>query len=308
MLKSPYFLAIRPHQWTKNLIVFAAPLFGFSINEQSLLGSTIAFIAFCSVSSCFYLFNDIADVESDRQHPIKCQRPIASGAVKIPTAIAMAIVLLVGAILLSWWRSPFLCSIIIAYCILQVAYNLKLKHKPIVDIIAIATGFVLRACAGGAATSIHLSVWFLLCTAMLALFLAVEKRKAELRLLIIKGGKTRKVLRRYSLPLLTRMENVVTTGAIMSYALWSAGPSVNGASTSWMMITLPFVLYGIFRYQLLSEPKTKISGEVLDVHHRERTERPDEILLKDRPILLTVIFWIITVFVILWLKSQGIIQ
>lgn len=307
MLKSPYFLALRPHQWTKNLIVFAAPLFAFSINAQSVFGSIIAFISFCSVSSCFYLFNDIADVESDRQHPVKCNRPIASGAVKIPVAIGMALGLLAESLLLSWWRSPFLCGIIVCYCILQIAYNLKLKHKPIVDIIAIATGFVLRACAGGAATSIELSVWFLLCTAMLALFLAVEKRKAELRLLMIKGGKTRKVLRRYSLPLLSRMENVVTTGAVMSYALWSAGPTVNGASTPWMMITLPFVLYGIFRYQLLSEPKRQIGDGVMNIKSQEKTERPDEVLLKDKPILLTVTFWAITVFSILWLKSKEII-
>ncbi len=296
----PYLRALRPQQWTKNLIVFAAPLFAFSINWQSLLGCSLAFVLFCSLSSGFYLLNDIADVESDRQHPVKCKRPIAAGLVSIPIAIGLAVILQGTAIMIGWWRSPALGSILIAYALLQVAYNLKLKHKPIVDIIAIATGFVLRACAGGAATGIDLSVWFIFCTAMLALFLAVEKRKAELRLLVFQGGKTRSVLKRYSLGLLTRMEGVVTTGAIMGYALWSSGPQVNGASTPWMMLTFPFVLYGVFRYQLLSEPN-KHDAE-------ERTERPEEILLKDRPMLMTVIGWILTIFMILWLKHQAIIK
>jgi decaprenyl-phosphate phosphoribosyltransferase len=196
--------------------------------------------------------------------------------------------------------------ILMGYALLQVAYNLKLKHKPIVDVIAIASGFVLRACAGAAATMILVSPWFLLCTAMLALFLGIEKRKAELRLLS-RGGKTRSVLRRYSLPLLTRMENTVTTGAVMSYALWSSGPAVQGASTPWMFLTLPFVLYGIFRYQLLSDRSDTLAVNLATSPTEERTERPEEVLLTDRPIQLTVCGWVITCFLLLWLKSQGII-
>lgn len=305
---SPYITALRPRQWTKNLIVFAAPLFAFSINWQSFLGSSLAFVLFCAVSSSFYLLNDIADVESDRRHPVKCKRPIAAGLVSIPTALGMAVALLTSAVIIGWLRSPALGATLVGYAILQTAYNLKLKHKPIVDIIVIATGFVLRAYAGAAATGIVLSVWFLLCTAMLALFLAVEKRKAELRLLEVRGGNTRAVLKRYSIPLLIRMENTVTTGAVMSYALWSSGPQVNGASTPWMMLTLPFVLYGTFRYQLLSDPKTRVSGQDSGLEQGGHTERPEEILLRDRPILLNVLSWILTIFVILWLKHQGIIQ
>ncbi|MDJ0632051.1 MAG: decaprenyl-phosphate phosphoribosyltransferase [Xenococcaceae cyanobacterium MO_188.B29] len=306
--KFPYLAALRPHQWTKNLIVFAAPLFAFSLDGRSLGGSLLAFVLFCAASSSFYLFNDIADVKSDRQHPVKCHRPIASGQVRVPIAIAMALVLLVSSLIIGWGRSPGLGTALTGYALLQVAYNLKLKRTPILDILAIATGFVLRAYAGAAASGIVLSVWFIFCTAMLALFLGVEKRKAELRLLQINGGKTRAVLKRYSLTLLTRMESMVTTGALMSYALWSSGPVVNGASTSWMMLTFPFVLYGIFRYQMLSESPQQLNDHNGDFKQEEKTERPDEILLTDLPILLTVISWVITILVILGLKHQGVIE
>jgi decaprenyl-phosphate phosphoribosyltransferase len=303
----PYLRSLRPRQWTKNVVVFAAPLFAFSVNWQSIFGSWLAFILFCCASSSFYLINDIVDVESDRRHPVKCKRPIASGLVSIPTAIAMAIILLGGALTIGWMYNTFLGLILLSYAVLQVAYNLKLKHTALLDIVAIAFGFVLRACSGGAATGITLSPWFLLCTAMLALFLGIEKRKAELRLSKIKGGKTRAVLHRYSLPLLTRMESTVTTGTLMSYALWSSGPIVQGASTSWMLLTLPFVLYGIFRYQLLSDPQQK-SHHNVDLERGGRTERPEEILLKDFPILFTVISWIVAIFSILFLQNQGFLQ
>ena len=306
--KFPYLVALRPHQWTKNLIVFAAPVFAFSLDWRSLGGSLLAFVLFCAASSSFYLLNDIADVKADRQHPIKCQRPIAAGQVKIPIALAMALALLTSALIIGWGKSPALGITLIGYALLQVAYNLKLKRIPLLDILAIATGFVLRAYAGAAASGIVLSVWFIFCTAMLALFLAVEKRKAELRLLQIRGGKTRAVLKSYSLNLLTRMESMVTTGAFMGYALWSSGPVVNGASTPWMMLTFPFVLYGIFRYQMLSDSKEQIDDYPGGVNKQEKTERPEEILLTDIPILLTVVGWVMMILSILWLKQQGVIN
>jgi decaprenyl-phosphate phosphoribosyltransferase len=279
----PYLKALRPRQWTKNLIVFAAPLFGFSMTLETLAGSSIAFALFCCLSSSFYLFNDLIDVESDRQHPTKSQRPIAAGVIPIPTAIAMAVGLLVGSLALGFVWSFGLGMFLLAYAALQVAYNLRLKRTVILDVIAISAGFVIRACAGAAATNIVASPWFLVCTAMLALFLGVEKRKAELRFVTAQGGKTRPVLRRYSLDLLTRMESVITTGTIITYALWSAGPQLNGASTPWMLVTLPFVLYGVFRYQLLSDPgevaRRNKDEESAEIH----TERPEEILLEGRP-------------------------
>lgn len=302
----PYVAALRPHQWTKNLIVFAAPLFSLELGHLALLRSFLAFLLFCCASSSFYLLNDIADVESDRQHPVKCKRPIAAGLVSIPVACGMAIVLLGGSIFIGWRVTPWLGLIILGYALLQVAYNLKLKHRAILDVVAIATGFVLRACAGATVNHITLSNWFLLCTAMLALFLGIEKRKAELRVAAKNGGKTRAVLQQYSIGLLTRMESVVTTSAVMSYALWSSGPQLNGASTPWMFATVPFVLYGLFRYQLLSNPR---KGDRDSYRERgQRTERPDEILLTDKPILLTVIGWVASAFTILLLEKQGILH
>jgi decaprenyl-phosphate phosphoribosyltransferase len=306
--KLPHLFALRPRQWTKNLIVFAAPLFGFSINLHSFLGCLLAFVLLCCTSSSFYLLNDIVDIEADRQHPIKCKRPIAAGAVSIPVAVCMAVVLMSSALVISWLRGPALGATIAGYITLQIAYNLRLKRTVILDIIAIATGFVLRAYAGAAATGIILSPWFILCTAMLALFLGVEKRKAEMRLVAIRGGKARSVLRRYSLPLLTRMESTVTTGAVMSYAIWSSGPQVGGAATPWMLLTLPFVLYGIFRYQLISDPEEIARRSNVGLEQGGQSERPEEVLLTDLPILLTVVGWIITVSAILFLKHQGSIK
>lgn len=305
--KLPYLAALRPRQWTKNLIVFAAPLFAFSINVPSLQGSLLAFVLFCCASSGFYLLNDVADVESDRQHPVKCQRPIAAGLISIPVALGMALVLLGSAVIIGWLRSPNLAATLLGYTLLQIAYNLQLKRTVILDILAIATGFVLRAYAGFAATGVILSYWFLLCTAMLALFLAIEKRKAELRLAEITGAKTRVVLKRYSLPLLSRMENLVTTATALTYALWSSGPQVSGASTPWMLVTLPFVLYGIFRYQLLSDPQEVVRRSKGGVEQGGTSERPEEILLTDLPILITVVGWVLTIFVILWLKHKKLI-
>lgn len=303
-----YLKALRPKQWTKNLLVFAAPLFAFSINLSSFFGSIIALVLFCLTSSSFYLFNDIKDVESDRHHPVKCNRPIAAGLVNIKVALIMAIVLLISTVTIGWLINKKLGMTLLSYAILQVCYNLKLKKTPILDVIAIAAGFVLRAYAGAAATNLLVSPWFLLCTAMLALFLGIEKRKAELRLSQEKGTKTRSVLKHYSLPLLTRMESTVTTGAFMSYALWSAGPVVKGATTPWMMLTLPFVLYGIFRYQLLSDWQEFTSESQVNSKNTGMTERPDEVLLSDKGILGTVIGWILTSFIILYLQKQGLIN
>jgi decaprenyl-phosphate phosphoribosyltransferase len=292
---SAYVRELRVRQWTKNLIVFAAPLFAFNLSVLSLSGSLIAFCLFCCASSSFYLINDIIDVEADRLHPVKCKRPIAAGEIGVSEAIIVAVLLLSVAAIVGYRTSFGLGTAIVGYSLLQVAYNLKLKHKIFVDVLAIATGFVLRACGGAAATGIELSQWFILCTAMLALFLGIEKRKAELRLSEIKGRKSRAVLHRYSLPLLNRMESIVTNGTIVFYTLWSAGPAFKGAVTSWMMLTVPFVLYGIFRYQLLSDPQ-EIARSNPQLEQGGKTERPEEVLLGDKLLLLTALGWIITVF------------
>jgi decaprenyl-phosphate phosphoribosyltransferase len=303
-----YVRVLRPRQWTKNLIVFAAPLFAFSLDLDSLLRALLAFTLFCLASSSFYILNDAIDAESDRQHPIKCKRPIAAGLISVPIAISIAALLLTGALFWGWTIGSGLGIAVTGYALLQVAYNLRLKHIVILDVVAIAIGFVLRAFAGAAATNIVLSPWFLLCTAMLALFLGVEKRKAELRLAGVLGGKRRRVLWRYSPALLNRMENVVTTGTIMTYALWSFGPQLHGASSRWMMITLPFVLYGLFRYQLLSDPQEIAAKAEQADQAGGTTERPEEVLLSDRPLLLNILAWLVTTFAVLLLVRLGILK
>ena len=302
----PYLTALRPRQWTKNLIVFAAPLFAFQLTPETIGRSVLAFILFCAVSSSFYLLNDWVDYEADRVHPIKRDRPIASGQVKRPIALGLAIVLILTSLSIAILFNPLLAIALMLYAAVQIAYNLRLKQVPILDLFSITSGFVLRAYGGAIVNTITLSSWFVLCSAMLALFLAIEKRKAELRLHLktFDGAKpTRKVLQYYSLPLLDRMETVVTTTTVMSYALWSSGPQLKGASTSWMLITLPFVIYGIFRYQMISDDSMISEGD----RHSINPERPEEVLLRDRPILLTVIGWALCCGVILLLKSQGIL-
>ena len=298
--------ALRPRQWTKNLVIFAAPFFGFSITLHSFGRASLAFAAFCCASSAFYLINDVVDADTDRRHPIKRDRPVASGAVSVPVAIATACILLAGAVLLGRLGTPALLGTVVAYLILQVAYNTVLKKAVILDIIAISAGFVLRALAGGAATGIVLSSWFLLCTALLALFLAIEKRKSELSLISNGHSAGRAVLGEYTLPLLGRMEAIVAPSAFMTYALWSSGPQVAGAPTPWMLLTLPFVLYGMFRYQVLSDPNNDISAD--DAYRgASRGERPEEVLLTDRPLLITVVGWVVTVFAIALLKHAHLI-
>lgn len=289
----PLLVACRPRQWTKNLLVFAAPLFAFNIHHQVWESALLSGICFCALSSAIYLGNDLMDREADRQHPRKRYRPIAAGWVSPRQAIATALLLAGSSLSLAALLNPTLLLVLLTYGLIQVAYTLRLKRMPLLDICCISAGFLLRAVAGGVAAGLSLSPWFLLTVGLLALFLAVEKRKAELRLSQANGAVTRAVLERYSLPLLLRLESMVSTSAFMSYALWSAGPSLKGAPTSLMLLTLPFVLVGIFRYQLLSDPD--------EAERRQNwglgtsTERPEDILLSDRGIQLAVIGWLITV-------------
>lgn len=300
-MRYPYFAVLRPHQWTKNLLVFAAPLFDFSIDGQTLANSMLAFVLFCCASSSFYLINDMVDVEADRRHPVKSRRPLAAGLVSIPAAMIMAAVLLGSALIIGWLQSPALGGTLVFYALLQTAYNIELKQVPIADILTIAMGFILRAYAGAAASGITPSPWFLLCTAMLALFIAIEKRKAELRLIEIHGiSNTRAVISRYSTSLLTRMESTATSGAVISYALWSAGPMLGGATTPWMLITLPFVLYGIFRYQLLSDPDEISRRNTVVSDTGGSTERPEELLFTDLPIMANALCWALASLAILY--------
>lgn len=264
--------AMRPHHWVKNVVVLAAPLFALALDLGSLLRVGWAFVAFSMTASAFYLINDVRDIEEDRKHPVKQHRPIAAGLVPIPLALSAAAVLLTAGLVGSYVVAPWLALTIGAYAFIQAGYNLGLKEQPIIDIMVIAGGFVLRALGGAAAASVPASEWFILCIGLLAFFLGIEKRKAELRE-VGEGEETRSALQEYSLSWLRRMESVVTASALMAYALWT----LEGADSPWMLATLPFVAYAIFRYQYLSK-----EGD---------GERPEELLLNDTGMLASSILW-----------------
>ena len=290
--------ACRPRQWTKNLLVFAAPIFSFRFDAAVWLPACGALIAFSLISSAIYLLNDCLDVVSDRNHPNKRHRPIAAGLVGVPAALLLtAVVLAAVSLSLAAWTAPPLASVVLLYGLIQVGYCLRFKRIPLLDLFCIASGFLLRAIAGAAAASLPASPWFLLTVGLLALFLAIEKRKAELRVAQDRGVITRQVLERYSLPLLLRLESTVATSAFMSYSLWAAGPALRGAPTSWMLLTVPFVLVGIFRYQLLSDPDEADRRRACWAPEQS-SEKPEEILLGDRGIQFTLAGWLVTTAVI----------
>lgn len=292
----PLLAACRPRQWTKNLLVFAAPLFAFRFEADVWLPAGGALVAFCLISSAIYLLNDCLDVAADRAHPSKRNRPIAAGLVSVPAALTTAAALAVVSLSFAAWVAPALAGVVLLYGLIQVGYCLQFKRMPLLDLFCVASGFLLRAIAGAVAAMLPPSPWFLLTVGLLALFLAIEKRKAELRVAQDRGVITRKVLERYSLPLLLRLESTVATSAFISYALWAAGPALRGAPTSWMLLTVPFVLVGIFRYQLLSDPE---EAERRQQSAPERSsEKPEEILLGDLGIKLTLAGWLVTTAVI----------
>jgi decaprenyl-phosphate phosphoribosyltransferase len=279
--------AMRPRQWVKNGVVLAAPVFALRFDVHTVVFGGLALLAFCAVSSGIYLVNDAIDAPADRLHPTKRRRPIASGELAVPVAIAGAVVLLGGGVAIAFGAGTSLGVAAAVYVALSVAYNAGLKREPIVDIMCIAAGFCVRAIAGAVAVGVPASGWFLLCVGLLAFFLGIEKRKAELRT-VERLGSTRAVLKVYSLPLLLRMESVATAGAVMSYALWAIGRNPHSA---WMLATLPFVAFCLFRYQLLSE-----QGE---------GESPEKALLKSPHIILGVALWVVSCVTILYLDQAG---
>ena len=283
--------ACRPKQWTKNLLVFAAPFF-FSKEIDIWIFSLIGFLSFCLVSSSVYLINDVIDINNDRKHPTKRFRPIASGSITIKNALLTSSLLLISSLLLANLINLGFCIALSLYFLIQMAYCIRLKNEPILDIFCISSGFLLRAISGYR----HLIRVFplvLLSIGLLALFLAIEKRKAELLNIIKTEIKTRKSLERYSLSLLNRIEPIVTTSAFMSYSLWAVGPAMNGTQTGMMIITIPFVLIGIFRYQFITDPEERQRREIF--RPNVNPEKPEEILLTDKGILLSIFFWLITI-------------
>ena len=287
------FKSCRPKQWTKNFLIFAVILFSFIFDKLVFINCLLGFISFCFISSAIYLFNDIKDISKDKLHPQKKFRPIPNGDLPIDIAIKSSILLAITSIIFGYLISFKFFIIIIIYGIIQIAYSLRLKKVPILDVLCIGSGFMLRALSGVAASEIGFSPWFILTIGLLALFLAIEKRKAELNFYIKESILTREILNKYTLPLLERYENLLATSTFISYSLWAAGPSLNGAPSSWMLLSIPFVLIGIFRYQFISDNQISIIRKANGKHIS--TENPELILLHDKGIRLSIIGWLITI-------------
>ncbi|MFN2140946.1 MAG: decaprenyl-phosphate phosphoribosyltransferase [Candidatus Promineifilaceae bacterium] len=281
--------SMRPRQWPKNVFVFVPLFFDRKLTDpESLLRTLGAFLFFCLMSSAVYMMNDLVDMEKDRQHPTKKYRPLPAGElspkVAIISAVVFALVSLVGGYLLS----PMLALILLIYLALQIAYTWWLKNVVLVDVLVVASGFILRIGAGVAVIEVErFSPWLYVFSGFLALFLVLGKRRHELVLLGKEGANHRSILSEYNIDLIDRMLGIVTTGAVVAYSLYTflaEGLPANHA----MMLTIPFVLYAIFRWLYL-------------IHVRHEGGAPEEIVLRDRPLQVDIILWAIVVFIALYM-------
>jgi len=285
-------VSLRPDQWTKNLVVLAALAFSKHLFERDpLLRSLLAFALFCGLSGAVYLLNDVADVERDRLHPVKKRRPIASGELPVRTAATTAVVLGMACLGLAFLLGRPFAACAALYLSLNLAYSFRLKEVVIVDVLSVSLGFVLRAVAGAVAIGVVISDWLLICTILLALFLTLAKRRHELTSLNESASGHRKILAEYSPYLLDQMISVVTASLVTAYAFYTTAPDTREKfATDRLVWTLPFVLYGIFRYLYL-------------VHQKEKGGSPTDILLTDRPLLLVVGLWALAIVAIVYTAS-----
>jgi len=283
------FSSLRPGQWSKNLVIFAGLLFGRRLfDPRAVVDAVCAFALFCVLSGVVYLVNDVADRESDRQHPLKARRAIASGALPVSVALiaaaALGFVGLGGALAIG----RGFATVALAYLALQLLYSALLKHIVIIDVLTIAIGFVLRAVAGAVAVRVEISHWLLVCTILLALFIALARRRHEIVLLAGSARSHRPILGEYSAYLLDQMIGVVTASTLVAYVFYTISPETQEKfGTPWLGLTIPFPLYGIFRYLYL-------------VHQREGGGSPADLLLTDRPLLACVALWAIAVALIIY--------
>jgi len=270
---------MRPRQWSKNAFIFAALLFDRQLYHlEPLLRVIVGFALLCAAASAIYVINDLVDIESDRLHPRKRLRALPSGQLPIPLAQVAAVVLPIIAVGGALLYSPPLALVLTAYLILHIAYSFYLKSIVIIDVFAIAAGFILRVIAGVVVITVsNFSPWLYVCAGALSLFLAVGKRRQELILLAGAAGDVRATYKEYNLPLLDDMLRMVTTSAVISYTLYTFQATTSLAPNI-MLLTVPFVIYGIFRYLYL-------------IHVKGEGGAPDELLFKDRPLLIDVILW-----------------
>ncbi len=286
----PLLRALRPSQWAKNLFVLAPLVFAHRLTDRAaVLRAVLAFAAFCAAASAIYLVNDLRDRDEDRNHPRKRLRPIASGAIAAPTALATALALAAVAAVLAGRLGAVPAGFLGAYVVLNLLYSLGMKHVVILDVMTIAMGFVLRVLGGAAAIPVPVSKWLLLCTTFVALFLAFSKRRHELMLLNAEASSQRRVLESYSPAFLDQMINVVTASAVVSYALYATAPeTVEKFHGEGLVYTLPLVLFGVFRYLYLTY---QTPGE----------KNPTEAILRDVPFLLNIVLWMAAVVWIIYL-------
>jgi 4-hydroxybenzoate polyprenyltransferase len=281
--------ALRPRQWVKNLLVLAPILFAQSLfDAEAVARGLLAFVLFCLVSSGGYLVNDIRDLEQDRLHPLKQKRPLAAATLRVSTAILAAAVLLLAGVAGAFALGGAFALAVAAYCVVNLAYTFALKHVVIVDVFAIAAGFVLRAVAGALAIRVVMSNWLLVCTTLLALFLGFSKRRYELLLLKEDAGHHRQVLEEYSPLFLDMMIGIVTASTVMSYTLYTISDETHQRfHTRGLLLTVPFVLYGIFRYLYL-------------VYHRDGGGDPTETFFTDGATMVNLLLWTASVVLVLY--------
>jgi 4-hydroxybenzoate polyprenyltransferase len=279
---------MRPHQWVKNTFVFTGLLFGHAWHDAHLVAQVMtAFAAFCMVSSAVYVFNDIIDVKQDRLHPKKSQRPLASGRVSMPAAAVLASVLAVSGLVLANCASRTVLVILVCYALMNVAYSLRLKHVVILDVFIIATGFMLRILAGTLGVGIPPSQWLLLCGLMVTLFLGFSKRRAEIFALADDKAAHRKVLEHYSPVLLDKMIGITASGVILSYSLYTmSADTIRIHGTPNLIYTVPFVMYGVFRYIYL-------------LHHQSRGGDPSHDLVRDPHLFVAVGAWMVVTILLI---------
>jgi 4-hydroxybenzoate polyprenyltransferase len=276
-------VALRPRQWSKNLLVFAGIIFAAKLGDAVRWGEAFAvFAAYCAISSAAYLANDVRDREEDRRHPIKRERPVARGEISPRMALVFAAALTAIAVAIAALLGLASLGLLLGFAALQVAYTLGLKQIVLLDVLAIGGLFVIRAAAGAEAVDVRISPWLLLCTALLALFLALAKRRGELVLVGAQATPGRPVLEGYSLELVDQLVGIVASSTVIAYSLYT----VTARPSKALMVTIPFVLFGIFRYLLL-------------IHRDDIGEEPEQVLLTDVPIIVAVCGWVVTAAVIL---------
>jgi 4-hydroxybenzoate polyprenyltransferase len=279
---------MRSKQWHKNIFIWAALIFDVKLFQaQPFLRTLLAFVLFCLISSAVYIVNDLVDIEKDRQHPSKRNRPLASGALRPGVAIVAAVTLVVICLPVALWLDRRLTAILYGYLLLMVAYSFLLKNIVIVDVLTIAAGFVLRVAAGVVVIEAQrFSPWIYVCMVLLALFLALGKRRQEIVLLEHKSNNTRAILEEYNLRFLDEMLALVSSSTVMAYSLYTFS-APNLPSNHSMMLTIPFVLYGLFRYLYL-------------IHVKGETDPPDVVVLKDRPLQLDALLFGAVVFAVFY--------